>query len=229
MKTKLNLIFLSCFFSSIISSYAQMCPCQFGKSTDKPMKYEIGLNSFTYFEDLINFNSSKPVFSTQIRPGIKIKRHFNHSSLRLGFDYLENKYSYNANEPMNWNLNTGNSFSKNLKIGIEKTVINKALQVFVAADLVLKSARYSGISEGSGDFAPYYKKAYNFKLLAIGISPSLGIKYRPIERISFSLETSLSIIYWQTKGNELVYRNESNESLIMSPIGLLSINYHLIR
>ena len=230
MKLRSNLLPLLAFLILTPIAKAQMCPCEFGKdSTIKPLRYEIGINGFTYNEQLINFYSNRSYFQKNYIPGIKIKRHFDHFSARLGFDYTEAKYELETSGVMYWNKNIGSNYSKTLKLGIEKTVLNNAFQIFVAADLVLLSSNYSGITEGWGDIAPYYKFPYNFKLNALGISPSLGIKYRPIERISISLETSLSILYWQTKGNQSPYRNESSTALVVNPIGLLSLNYHLFR
>ncbi len=229
---KLRNILLS--FLAILSfthfAEAQMCPCEFGKdSSKKPLRYEIGINGFVSNEQLINFSSDRSYFQNNYIPGIKIKRHFDNFSARLGFDYTESNYQFETNQGMNWNKNLGSNYSKTLKLGIEKTVLNNSFQIFVAADIVLSNSNYSGITEGRGDIAPNYKYAYDFKLNAIGLSPSLGFKYRPIERISISLETSLSILYWQTKGNEAIYRNESSTSLVVNPIGLLSLNYHLLR
>jgi hypothetical protein len=230
MKLRNNLLSLSAILFFTHFAQAQMCPCQFGKdSSKKPFRYEIGINGFTSNEQLINFSSNRSYFQNNYIPGIKIKRHFDNFSARIGFDYTESKYQFDTEEEMNWNKNLGSNYSKTLKLGIEKTVLNKSFQIFVAADLILLSASYSGITEGRGDIAPYYKYPYNFKLNALGISPSLGLKYRPIERISISLETSLSIIYWQTKGNQAAYRNERSTTLVVNPIGLLSLNYHLLR
>ena len=230
MKLRSNLLALLAFLIFTPIAKAQMCPCEFGKdSTIKPLRYEIGINGFTYNEQLINFSWNRSYFQKNYIPGIKIKRHFDHFSARLGFDYTEAKYELETSGVMYWNKNIGSNYSKTLKLGIEKTVMNKGFQIFVAADLVLLSSNYSGITEGWGDIAPYYKFPYNFKLNALGISPSLGIKYRPIERISISLETSLSILYWQTKGNQSPYRNESSTALVVNPVGLLSLNYHLFR
>ena len=230
MKLRSNLLPLLAFLIFTPFAQAQMCPCEFGKySSKKPLRYEIGINGFVSNEQLINFSSNRSYFQNNYIPGIKIKRHFDNFSARLGFDYTESKYQFETNEVMYRNKNIGSNYSKTLKLGIEKTVLNKAFQIFVAADLVLLSSNYSGITEGWGDIAPYYKFPYNFKLNALGISPSLGIKYRPIERISISLESSLSILYWQTKGNQAMYRNESSTALVVNPVGLLSLNYHLFR
>ena len=43
------------------------------------------------------------------------------------------------------------------------------------------------------------------------------------------LRVSLSILYWQTKGNQAPYRNERSTALVVNPVGLLSLNYHLFR
>lgn len=229
MDLKIKSIFAFIFFNFALNIKAQMCPCEFNKGENKPLRYEFGLNALNFNENIVNFYSAKRKYAPQVLPGLKIKRHFNSYSIRLGFDYLEQKFDYQSLDPLNWNINNGNSFSKVLKLGIEKTLVNRRIQVFIAADIIGIKSNISGITEGYGDFAPYYKKPYDFKLSAIGISPVLGLKYRPIERFSISLETSLSVIYWKTKGNQSVYRNESNESLIINPLGLLSFNYHLLR
>jgi len=230
MKLRNNLFsLLACLFVTPLAE-GQMCPCKFGRDDSiKSLRYEIGINGISYNEQLVNFGSNVSYFQKSYLPGIKLKRHFNNFSARLGFDYTESKYNFETTEVMNWNKNNGSNYSKTLKLGIEKTVLHNYFQLFIAADLVLLNSNYSGITEGRGDIAPYYKYPYDFRLNAIGISPVLGFKYRPIERLSISVETSLSILYWQTKGNQALYRNESSTSLVLNPVGLLSLNYHLLR
>jgi hypothetical protein len=230
MKIRKNSFSLLAFLFVTLLAEGQMCPCKFGKEDSiKSLRYEIGINGFSYNEQLVNFYSNVSYFQKSYLPGIKLKRHFDNFSARLGFDYTESKYEFKTTEEMNWNENNGSNYTNTLKLGLEKTVLYNYFQLFIAADVVLLNSNYSGITEGRGDIALYYKYPYNFKLNAIGISPVLGFKYRPIERVSISMETSLSILYWQTKGNEALYRNESSSSLVVSPVGLLSLNYHLLR
>ena len=95
MNLRNNLLYLLVFLVFMPFAQAQMCPCKFGKdNTIKPLRYEIGINGFSYNEQLINFYSNKGSFQKSFIPGIKIKRHFDNFSARLGFDYTESNYQF---------------------------------------------------------------------------------------------------------------------------------------
>jgi hypothetical protein len=116
-------IFLAIFFSiSALHLKAQMCPCEFqSKSPGKVLRNEFGANLLNANEILINFNSYKPIYLINYANGFMYKRHLDKFSIRAGFDYFENDYRYEANDNTGFNINTGQSFGKDFRIGLEKT------------------------------------------------------------------------------------------------------------
>jgi hypothetical protein len=202
-----------------------MCPCEFqSKNSGKTLRNEIGANLFNMHEVLINFNSLTPSYQVNYANGFMYKRHQDKFSIRVGFDYLEHAYKYNASDTTGYNNNKGKSFSKNFRAGLEKTLIFKKLQIFAAADLFVSQSRYNGISEGVNGIVAY-AIPYSFNVFSFGISPALGIKYRFMRRFSVTAETSLSPMYYQTSKSD-AYDSESNSAVLFNPLRALSFNYH---
>lgn len=208
---------------------AQMCPCEFGdKTTEKALRNEIGINTLNVNEALINFTSPGSVLYTNYANGIMYKHHFDKFSLRAGFDYFENTYSYEAQDSTNYNLNNGKSFGKSFRAGLEKTLFFGKLQAFAAIDLIYTNGRYSGNTKGHGDKIAPYDLGYGFNYNSFGFSPAIGIKYRPFRRFSISAETSLSALYYKTSNSVAnpAYPSESSIEVLFNPLRLLSVNFH---
>jgi len=219
-------LILTIVFFVISSLNAQMCPCDFKSSgSEKSLRNEIGANLINISEVLINFTSPKAVYLHNYAKGFMLKHHFNTFSIRAGFDYNENTYRYEAGGAGNYNLNNGKSYGKDFRIGAEKTIFDKKLQAYGAADMLVSTGHYTGMSEGYGDLLPAYKTSYAFNSIAYGISPAVGIKYRPLRRFSITLETSISILYYKTSSSR-AYKSESSTALLSNPLRVLSFNYH---
>lgn len=222
---------ISCFLFFCLAeiSQAQMCPCEFGgPDKRRALRDEIGLNVYNVNEVLFNFNAMRAVYQQNHVNGLMYKHHFDKFSLRAGFDYLQYSYNYQYGESgmMGYEHNSGNSRTTDLRAGAEKVLIGRKLQVYSAIDLLFSSARYAGTDEGQGDFPGPYKYDYAFHSQALGISTTVGLKFRPFRHFSVSAETSLSLIYYQTKQQAGPRSNDSGPALIKSPLRLLSFNYH---
>lgn len=214
---------------SALALQAQMCPCEFGKTAGgKPLRFEAGLNMANARELLINFYSPDRIYSRQYVNGLMLKYHADRYSLRAGFDYTYQTYRFESGDQMNYNLNNGRTYGKHLRLGLEKTLTGKALQVYAGGDLLFTRERYSGISEGYGDWIWWgYKTPYRFRVNSAGISPFLGIRYRPLKRFSIAIESSLSLLYYSSKSfGDAGYRDEASTALTLNPVRLLSFNYH---
>jgi hypothetical protein len=206
---------------------AQMCPCEFGGSKGaKTLRNEVNFNLVNAQEELINFTSKRSVYVTNYTNGILFKHHFNKFSARLGFDYVEHSYRYEAStDQFNYNLNNGKSFTKNFRLGVEKSLFEGKLQPFFAADIIYSRGRYNGITEGYGDFMLPYRLSYAFNSTAYGLSPALGLKYRPFRRFSITAETAFSFIHYKTYGSR-EYPPRKALELLTHPLRMLSFNYH---
>jgi hypothetical protein len=223
-------LFIS-FFLAFSNLQSQMCPCEFGgRSAEKPLRFEIGINTFNYNEPIMYFGEEWPVFIKNASHGVLAKYHFDRYSLRAGFDYSEYNYKYLSGDPdYYYSLNSGKSFGKHFRVGIEKALVKRRVQVYVSGDLIFATEQFNGISEGRGDFIWWgYKDAYRLKMNSFGISPSLGLKYRPLRHFSISLETSVSLLYYQSRpqGNGYKINYGSSTDILFSPVRLLSFNYH---
>jgi hypothetical protein len=220
-----HLTAIVCLFS-VFTSKAQMCPCEFSKDKNaKVLRNEFGLNTFNLHEELINFYSENIQYIPAPLSGFTYKRHFNNYSLRAAYTYSHHTYKFAIDNAMNFNKNDGYAYNHDLRIGIEKTFNVSDLQYFAGVDLVYNSGIYNGISEGFGDFQPYYKLPYRFKTTYIGLAPIVGAKYRFSNRWSISLETGLQMVHYQTQATE-AYDKENGIALMVQPIRSLGLNYH---
>lgn len=212
--------------TTVMPLYAQMCPCEFGKDKGaKTLRNEFGINGFNLHEELINFYSEKVKYVPTAFAGFTYKRHFNNFSIRAAYTYSQHDYSFKLDDAMNFNKNDGSGYNHDFRIGIEKTFNVSELQYFAGVDAVLNSGKYSGITEGFGDFLPYYKLPYNFTTTYYGLSPFVGIKYRISQHLSASMETGLQMVGYSTDQSTL-YQSENGIALMVQPIRSLGINFH---
>lgn len=221
---------ISCilFLFPALVSKAQMCPCEFGRGEAKPLRNEIGLNTFNINQELINFNSNKPVYTKNYVNGLMYKRHLDRVTLRAGFDYHQNNYHYQrgTTSSQDYNTNTGKSNSIDLRFGVEGAMAKGKLQPYMAPDLLLSFGQYTGTSEGNGDMVPYYKDQYKLRTAAFGIALSAGLRYRPFRNFSISAETSVSLLNYMTEKVSGNSYQESSTALLINPLRTLSMNYY---
>ena len=204
----------------------QMCPCEFGsKGGTSTLRHEIGLNALNVNEVMMNFYNPGTVYATNYANGFMYKYHADKWSLRAGFDYLEHSYQYQASSSKGFDNNKGKFFSKDFRLGAENTVSSTAVQIFVGADLVYSTARYSGISIGQWDSAAPYHIAYGINVQSFGAAPALGIKYRPAKHISITAETGISVLRYKSSETP-GFPSESNVAVLFNPLRVLSLNYH---
>ncbi len=205
---------------------AQMCPCEFGKDTNsKIRRNEILLTGINIHEDLINFYSENVLYVLAPGSGITYKRHFNNFSLRSAYSYAQHEYQFKLDDASDYNRNDGYGFNHDIRLGLEKTFSTSKLQYFAGVDLVYNKGIYNGVSEGFGDFRPYYKSSYRFATTSIGLSPLVGIKWRFSRLLSASMESSLQMVHYATTGS-VEYNDEKGIALMVQPIRSLGISFH---
>jgi hypothetical protein len=203
-----------------------MCPCEFGKDKNaKVLRNEIGLNAFNLHEELINFYSENIQYVTAPLAGFTYKHHYNNYSLRAAYTYSQHSYHFEIDDAMNFNRNDGYAYNHDIRLGIEKTFNVSELQYFAGVDLVYNTGIYNGISEGFGDFKPYYKLPYRFKTTYLGLASVVGAKYRFNQRWSLSMETGLQMVHYQTQ-ETAAYAKEKGMALMVQPVRNFGLNYH---
>lgn len=207
-------------------SYAQMCPCDFGKKDGEAFKrHEIGVNAFNVQEETINFYAPNSLYKTNYVNGLNYKYHFNQFSLRSSISILNNKFSLAMRDTMNYNEMSAKSQFTEARLGLEKTFLNKRFQFFAGADVLFGLGSYSGHTKGSGDFQPYYDKDFDFKMNYFGVSPVVGIKFHINRTLSITAESGISIIRYNTHHSN-IYDNESDLTIIQNSLRCLSLNCH---
>lgn len=203
-----------------------MCPCEFGKDTNsKIRRNEILLTGINIHEDLINFYSEKVLYVFAPVSGITYKRHLNQLSFRAAYSYAQHEYQFRLDDASDYNRNDGYGYNHDIRIGLEKTFSTSKLQYFAGVDLVYNKGIYNGVSEGFGDFRPYYMSSYRFTATSIGVSPLVGVKWRFSKLLSASMESSLQMVHYATTGS-VEYNDEKGIALMVQPIRSLGISFH---
>lgn len=217
----LHLIFVFSIYSELSG---QMCPCEFGKDKNaKTRRNEILLSGFNVHEDLINFYSENILYVFAPVSGITYKRHFNNFSLRTAYSYAQHDYHFRLDNASDYNRNDGYGFNHDIRLGIEKTFSASKLQYFAGVDLVYNRGIYNGLSEGFGDFKPYYKTSYRFTTNSLGLSPLVGVKWRFSKLLSASMESSLQMVHYASEGS-VEYNKEKGIALMVQPIRSLGLS-----
>lgn len=216
------------FLNIALTCQAQMCPCEFGGGEAKPLRNEIGLNTFNISQSLIQFYSNKPIYLRGYANGLMYKHHFDRVTVRTGFDYHYNNYGYETGTTVSqfYNHNTGKSNSVEIRAGVEGAMAKGKLQPYVAPDIVASFGQYQGISEGHGDMMPVYNEQYKFNAYAFGLALSAGLRFRPVRNFSISAESSVSLVNSITTKKTGNYTGASSTAMLFNPLRTLSLNYY---
>lgn len=219
-----TLLFIAVFGATQL--FAQMCPCEFGKDKNAPVyRNEIGYSILNVHEEFLNFYSPDVTLNYQVGTGLTYKYHKNHFSYRAAYQYASSDFHYKNDNPLNFNDNQGNSTHHEFRIGVEKTFNTSALQYYAGADLLFNKGQYRGVTEGYGDFQPYYKNDYSMKSIYAGFSPVVGLKYRFHKRFSITAEPGIQMVYYKTYDSN-VYKPEKGIALLIQPLRTVSLNFN---
>lgn len=188
-------------------------------------KNEISLNLFNITEVLWITNGTDRMLNANFVNGVKYKRHFGMNAIRIGLNY----FSY---EPSTENPNAeyiGQQKEIEFRIGYERKLTSDQFHVFIAGDLFYS---YGEVSEylvrySNGDNPEIISigDKIDYQIRKIGISPTLGINYRPFSRFSISIETNWDIAYFELESEDLP-STFNDFKIYFNYLGLLSANVH---
>ncbi len=226
----MKLLLLTISFIAFCSLKAQTRPSEFGGKVK--LRNEVGLNLYNINSPPNHFEWKKPQFFQSYANGLMFKHHLNHFSLRVGFDYLEHKYRIETREYDNDELHaldTGNSYMKNLRLGIEKTILNRRFQIYAALDVLFSRSNFIGGERCyvcRYNIIPGNPPEYSFDIRSFGISPAVGLKYRFARHFSITAETSFATMLgherYRKKGGFYI----NYVDIVFNPLRALTFNYH---
>lgn len=152
-------------------------------------KNELGINLLSYAgrpSGSIAFSQS---FYAHPFSGISYRRHIGQSAIRLAL--ARHELSQPQSVFGTW-ISEGDYEATLIKLGWERSFSTKSFSPYAATDLIgIKSVAVG--NEGGGIVAN--AREFVTDRLGVGLSPTLGIRYRPLRWLSFFAETSLDIIY----------------------------------
>ncbi len=204
------------------------CPAFGQQDTASPPKNELGISLLSYASQPgSNIGFNQTFYAHSLR-GVSYKRHFGRSAVRLAF--ARQQLSKRQDVPEDWNSG-GDYQATIIKIGWEKSLYSSRLSPYAAADLMGIKSLADG-SAGGGITGTYHD--FETDRLGLGLSPTLGLRYRPLRWLSVFAETSLDIIYsryqndytqtWSETANRRYTENTTGFEGKFNPLSTLVVN-----
>jgi hypothetical protein len=222
LKTGLTILFLVSFFANK-NAMAQGVDCPNFKAKEQCGDNEIGINLYNILN--LKPNTSSRIYQNVFN-GLMYKRHCRKNALRISVDFFHYNYSYYVKPGGGYpwySKDDSKTLIGELRLGYEHSFTLKKLRPFIALDALVQYGQTIGKSEGLGDFPPYegWNSNYTYRFIKYGVAPAIGLKYRPIYRLSFTVELNLNIVYSSASQN--FYKGIN---IYFNPLRLLSVNYH---
>ena len=193
-----------------------------------PLRNELGISLVRYASTPSNGIVYERNFHAYPFRAISYKRHMGRSAIRVSA--ARQQLTKVQVVPENWN-SEGTYRAVFIKLGWERTLTAYRLSPYVAADITGIRSSTKG-SAGGGFTGQYYD--FNIEQTGIGLSPTLGLRYRPINRLSLFLETSLDILYSRYRGQYIqtwpeiaepdYTENTTGFTGLFNPVSMLVVN-----
>ena len=198
--------------------------------------YSVGINVFSYGEvpKILDEIRSADSYKSAMFNGVIAKFNDNQISYRfLGSRYFNSNYRF-YNECKDCEYVSGKYTSYEFKMGFEKNLIYAKLQPFFGVDLGYKSVTFNGEAKDP--------KTNNTKLLYMAevqknggiFYPFFGLKYTPINHLTFSAESGFNIYLsfdkqikrYRDADNTIDTQKTSQSEFLTQPLGIFSIQYN---
>ena len=167
----------------------------FGQESTAPAKNELGISLLSYASRPSGHLWFDRTFYAHPVRGVNYKRHLGRSAIRLAV--ARQQLTKSQPTPDIW-TSQGDYEATIVKIGWERSFTTHRLSPYAAIDLTgIRS--FSEGSFGGGIAARYHD--FTADRWGLGLSPALGIRYRPLRWMSLFAETSLDIIYSHRRGD----------------------------
>ena len=197
--------------------------------------YSIGINVFSYGEvpKILDEIRSADSYKSAMFNGVIAKFNDNQISYRLlGSRYFNSNYHF-YNQCKECEEINGKYTSYEFKMGFEKSLIYAKLQPFFGVDLGYKSVTFNGEAK---DPKPNGQSLYLAEIQKNGglLYPFVGIKYTPINHLTFSAESGFNVYIsfdkqikrFKDANNTIDTRNTSQSEFLTQPLGIFSIQYN---
>lgn len=201
--------------------WAQTIFAQDIQSSESFQMNEIGINFFSVIH-----NKQFGLFHHSLGNGLIYKKYWHNNALRIGLDLFHYNFKYGIEGDPFYALDSGSSIIGEFRAGYQRNLSITKLQPYLASDVILSFSKSKWIHEGAGDFPPYfYYEERSIRNSEIGIAPTIGLRFRPTNSISFTIESNVALTYYFRKDlkNSVV---ETEIRCYLNPLRSFSINYH---
>ena len=181
---------------SIATIFITLAYPAFGQQDNASLsKNELGISLLSYASRPSSNILFDKTFHAHSFRGISYKRHIGQSAVRLAV--ARQQLSKRQPVPENW-TSEGDYEATIIKVGWERSFTSGRLSPYAATDVIgIKS--FANGSAGGGIVGTYHD--FEVDRLGLGLSPTLGFRYRPLRWLSVFAETSLDIIYSRYRGD----------------------------
>ncbi|TAF44392.1 MAG: hypothetical protein EAZ51_06030 [Sphingobacteriales bacterium] len=198
--------------------------------------YSFGLNVISYGEvsKLLNEVRSAESYKSSKLNGFIAKFNDNQMSYRLiASRYFNKDYNF-YNDCRECEYIRGKYTSYEIKLGFEKNILYAKLQPFYGFDLGYKSITFNGqatdfkTNNTIGNYQTEIQKKGSL------FYPFIGLKYSPINQITFSIESGYNIFWsfekqikrYNDVDKTITKQNQTQWEFLNQPIGFFTIQYN---
>lgn len=199
-----------------------LCMCKNKDPNSRYRQYEVGVSAIAFSD----YKPSKLLFN-----GFIIKKHFDKFAVKVGANFFNINFDQKVEDRDGFLLsrNKGKLSSSSFRVGIQKNIFESQLTPFLSLDFIYSTSHFSGKSERFNGFAGYTFSDYTNKVNSFGLNPAFGLRYRPFQFVSLSIETGVNFDvgfskYKDQSGQE---RKSTGNNLAFLKYGLLTVNLHL--
>lgn len=199
-----------------------LCMCKSKDTSKRYRQYEVGISAIAFD----NYKPSKFLFN-----GIMIKKHFDNFTVRVGANFFNTTFDRKEEDRDGFLItrNKGKLISNSFRVGIQKNLFESKLTPFLSLDFIYSISDYSGKSEVFNGVAGYSFADYTNKVNSFGLNPAFGLRYRPFQIVSVSIETGVNfdVGFSKYKDQSGYQRKSTGNNLAFLKYGLLTVNIHL--
>ena len=197
-------------------------------------KLEIGLDFVGYnnFTNPFNFfyqPDNVPEFRFDYIPAFFVRSPFGKNSIRFKYEYAQFSGLYSTNSFDFWSHIDGKLSHNCLLFGFERNFINSRLKFYGSIDLGLSHSVFKGLYSSFNGWSLEHiiNEPQKIKAYGISINPGIGFKYDLSNKVSLTIESSLTAEKIKTKNDPHYVYDPS--LFIIRPISLVGVSYSFMK
>ena len=200
-------------FSVLLVLLSTVIPVNAQEADIMVTRNEISINLFTVKNKQVV--DGGPSFYPYFFQGIHYKRKIEDHIIRVTLGYYQRVDELKTSQMNSF----GNFVEVDLGVGYQRHFFKKKIQPYLAGDILLQGSRHDKENETPEE--DFYEK-YEIRVIGFGIAPTLGLRARVSNVLSFSLETSVQLILNKESGT--LFRWEPNILPVYADLNTTRLN-----